>query len=264
MCHCFSAVLCPVPVSISNGRVYYTSLLWGSTAHFQCQTGFRFESLNATEVTSLCLNTTEWSLTPPSCEEIFCDSAPVIPSTNVSDVTFQAADAAAPVNTTLNYTCHDDFRFLDGSSSAILECDVTGRWVGIDSLADTGRCSELRLAEHAVVEDGSVNATLGNTERVICESGFRFVDGSNFSDVTCVDGSGLLRWSGDVPQCERKSVALGTLLCFDADLPSLQLSCVPHCTPCTTQLSTAALTQQAITCTSRVTTDTNWSVATGT
>ena len=136
--------------------------------------------------------------------EIFCPTPPSIPHTTVSPpVDSWQSDFA--INTTLAYECQPGFRFIDGSENATVTCDVTGVWVGIDSLADSDRCPVLRVVEHVIVEDGHMNATTGNTERMVCETGYQFVDGSPYFDLTCVELNEELVWNGISPQCERNT-----------------------------------------------------------
>ena len=63
-----SAVTCPVPRDVVNGRELYGNIRWGSQVLFKCDNGFRFEGTTQTEMTSECLNTTQWTLEPPDCE----------------------------------------------------------------------------------------------------------------------------------------------------------------------------------------------------
>ena len=133
--------------------------------------------------------------------EIFCPTPPSIPHTTISPpVDSWQSDFA--INTTLAYECHPGFRFIDGTENATVTCDVTGVWVGIDSLADSDRCPVLRVVEHVIVEDGHMNATTGNTERMVCETGYRFTDSSHFASISCGPD---LQWEGSIPECERIS-----------------------------------------------------------
>ena len=137
--------------------------------------------------------------------EITCDASPTIPHTTVRGEQEGVEDRDShSVNTTLTYTCDAGYRFIDGSESGSVTCDVTGVWIGIDSLADTNRCPVLRVVEHVQVEDGHMNATSGNSEVMVCEEGFIFADGSMSSVIECRgDDGGVLAWHENIPECER-------------------------------------------------------------
>ena len=136
--------------------------------------------------------------------EIRCPPAPLFDWTSVDDESLLSALSVA-VNTTLNYTCDDGFRFIDGSTHTTLRCDVTGQWSGLDGLADVNRCATVRDVAHVRPIDDAINATNTNTERMVCEAGFQFEDGSQFVDITCVNNTGVLQWQGFIPDCERMS-----------------------------------------------------------
>ena len=54
-----------------------------------------------------------------------------------------------------------------------------------------------------IAEDGFMNATVGNTERMVCAMGWRFDDGSDHSDIICMaDTFGVLQWQETIPDCE--------------------------------------------------------------
>lgn len=36
-----------------------------------------------------------------------------------------------------SYTCDDGYRFLDGNVTGVIECDVTGDWIGIAQDGDS-------------------------------------------------------------------------------------------------------------------------------
>ena len=54
-----------------------------------------------------------------------------------------------------------------------------------------------------IPEDGAIDASLGSTERMVCEIGFTFEDGSEYEDITCIeDTGGQLLWYENIPECE--------------------------------------------------------------
>ena len=205
-----AAVTCPAPGDIENGEAVFENVLWGSEVQFRCNVGFRLENSNATSSSATCLESGQWSEQATRCEgsfsvpyfymhnnktllhifvEVRCSTAPDIAQTSVTpDSALTVTDFA--VNTTLTYTCDAGYRFIDGSESGSVTCDVTGVWVGIDSLADTNRCPVLRVVEHVQVEDGHMNATSGNSEVMVCEEGFIFADGSMLSVIECCGDDG--------------------------------------------------------------------------
>ena len=135
--------------------------------------------------------------------EIRCPPPPRINSTSASDASLFSAQSVA-LNSSLTYVCDHGYRFIDGATSATLLCDVSGEWRGLDGVADVDRCATVRHVDHARPLDGSINATHSNTERMVCEEGFQFVDGTAFVDITCVNTTGTLLWEGHIPDCERK------------------------------------------------------------
>ena len=66
------------------------------------------------------------------------------------------------------------------------------------------RCSTIRYVAHVTPEDGHMNATVTNTERMVCDVGYQFTNGITFSDVTCVDLAGTMTWIGEISDCEGK------------------------------------------------------------
>ena len=64
------------------------------------------------------------------------------------------------------------------------------------------RCATLRYVAHVIAADGYMNATVTNTEQMTCEEGYRFTDGTTFSDITCVNQSGVMTWEENIPNCE--------------------------------------------------------------
>ena len=54
-----------------------------------------------------------------------------------------------------------------------------------------------------IPEDGAIDASLGNTERMVCETGWTFEDGSEYEDIICIEDTwGHLLWDEDIPECE--------------------------------------------------------------
>ena len=86
------------------------------------------------------------------------------------------------------------------------------------------RCATLRYVAHVIAADGYMNATVTNTERMTCEEGYRFTDGTNFSDITCVSQSDVLIWDENVPDCE--STCLLLELCFCCHHAHISILCI--------------------------------------
>ena len=77
------------------------------------------------------------------------------------------------------------------------------------------RCATIRYVAHVTPEDGHMNATVTNTERMVCDVGYRFTDGSAFSDITCVNQSGVLVWEENIPECEGKTKNAQICIVYD-------------------------------------------------
>ena len=85
------------------------------------------------------------------------------------------------------------------------------------NLFTDNRCATIRDVDHVITADGFMNATRGNTERMVCETGWTFADGSDYSDITCVvDGGGDLQWLENIPECEGIVEFFESILCFVA------------------------------------------------
>ena len=78
------------------------------------------------------------------------------------------------------------------------------------------RCATLRYMAHVIAADGYMNATVTNTEQMTCEEGYRFTDGTTFSDITCVSQSGVLIWDENVPDCESTCLLFALFIFFFA------------------------------------------------
>ena len=65
------------------------------------------------------------------------------------------------------------------------------KWTG-------NRCELLRFVDHVIPQDGAIEAEENNVERMICEEGYQFADGSDYNDVSC-DGSS---WAESLPDCQ--------------------------------------------------------------
>ena len=77
-------------------------------------------------------------------------------------------------------------------------------------LLTAGRCEQLRDVAHVTPLDGAIEATAGNTERMVCETGYQFADGSDYIDVTCTVDS--LTWNTNLIECNGKRLN-GLQLC---------------------------------------------------
>ena len=64
------------------------------------------------------------------------------------------------------------------------------------------RCAQLPAVAHVTPQDGVMNATAGNTERMVCETGYQFADGSDYIDVTCT--AVTLVWAESLVECDSK------------------------------------------------------------
>ena len=56
---------------------------------------------------------------------------------------------------------------------------------------------------HTTPQDGAIEATAGNTERMVCDVGYQFADESDYIDVTCA--ADALLWQGTLTECESKT-----------------------------------------------------------
>lgn len=62
--YCYIVVSCPIPIQPSNGRAYYTSAVYNSTASYRCTTGY---VLNGTSQRR-CREDGSWYPMPPTCQ----------------------------------------------------------------------------------------------------------------------------------------------------------------------------------------------------
>jgi hypothetical protein len=109
-----TAVQCPVPEEIADGRVIFSSLTYNSVARYECRYGFKISGL----ATRRCGANKEWEGPQSKCEEIDCRHPGPIPNGYVEGIrTTPGSDVF--------FKCYEGMTFVGLNSSTCLD---TGLW----------------------------------------------------------------------------------------------------------------------------------------
>ncbi|KAL3867863.1 hypothetical protein ACJMK2_040709 [Sinanodonta woodiana] len=172
-------ITCGTPKKIFNGRVSTTGENVLNTATYTCFSGFVLRGNSV----STCLESGEWSGSPPSCSPVNCGAPPPVKNAVVvgSEYTF---------GNVVTYICDEGYLL---SGERMHECEADGRWSGKGPICTPVSCGTAPTVHHAF--KSGTGEYFKSTVYYICEPGYELV-GNNILECG-VNGA----WVGSLPKC---------------------------------------------------------------
>ncbi|CAD7078323.1 unnamed protein product [Hermetia illucens] len=173
---------CPEPPSISGGKVVITGKRSGSTAMYECQTGY---VLSGDPIITCGLGG-EWTGKPPSCRYVDCGAPP-----RPDHGTAMLLNDSTTVGAMVKYQCEDDY-WLVGPSD--MSCTKEGKWSGEAPICELITCDTPHVppGSYVVGYDYNIHSTI----EYHCDPG-HILRGAPILE--CLETG---EWSGDAPFCE--------------------------------------------------------------
>lgn len=173
---------CPEPPQIPGGFVKVTDKRAGTTATYQCETGYVLVG----EPVISCGLGGEWSSKPPSCRFVDC-GAPARPDRGTAHL----VNSSTTVGTMVKYECDDDY-WLVGPSELV--CTKEGKWSGDAPVCELVTCDTPHVppGSYVVGYDYNVRSTI----QYHCDPG-HVLRGN--SVLECLENG---EWNSEAPDCE--------------------------------------------------------------
>ena len=184
-------VNCGTPEGTPFGMARYTSTTVGSVSNYSCVEGYRLAGVDQ----RICLQSSSWSSTVPTCVVITHCSRPRTPVFGISFYNNYT------VGSVVEYDCVNGYDLIGSNTTT---CLPSGEWS-----AEAPSCRPVDCNEPGSPSDGGrdINTTTYRSlVHYTCDDGFRLVGDSSRE---CLS-SGV--WSGDIPQCE-------LIICGSLDIP---------------------------------------------
>ncbi|KAM7347402.1 CUB and Sushi multiple domains furrowed [Cochliomyia hominivorax] len=173
---------CPEPPEIQGGTVKVTDKRAGSTATYECETGYVLVG----EPVISCGLGGEWSSKAPSCRFVDCGS-PARPDHGIAVL----INSSTTVGSMVKYECEDDY-WIDGPSE--LYCTKEGKWSGDAPVCELVTCDTPHVPPGSFVVGYDYNVHSKITYN--CDPG-HVLRGNPILE--CLDTGD---WSTDAPFCE--------------------------------------------------------------
>ncbi|KAM9148148.1 membrane cofactor protein-like isoform 2-T2 [Pangshura tecta] len=178
-------------LELENGRVHLTDHLFGATANFSCNEGYRLTGPNSVRCV-LVESGVDWNKELPRCDAIPCLPPPYIANgfhTGQSEQEFTFGSA-------VTYKCDQGFSLIgDASIHCTTKNDLNGEWSGPAPECKVVRCPEPEVKNGKKQTGLGPDYSYGNTVIFECDSGYTLT-GSN--SVKCEANNS---WVPFLPTC---------------------------------------------------------------
>nr|XP_033774529.1 complement receptor type 1-like [Geotrypetes seraphini] len=177
---------CGSPGELINGNVDLEDNLFGSTATFSCNAGYRLLGRPIRQ----CLSTGFWSNVVPSCEAVICGSPPGIENGIHSGMEKDEFNYLSSVT----YRCNNASLHLIGQTS--IHCTQYGNWSGIPPKCKVVSCADPIVQNGKKITGFGHTYTYAQSVQFKCNPGFKLV-GKDM--ITCGEDS---NWNPPIPACK--------------------------------------------------------------
>ncbi|KAH1171610.1 hypothetical protein KIL84_007228, partial [Mauremys mutica] len=179
------------PLELENGRVDFTDLLFGATANFSCNEGYRLIGTTSAKCVDSG-NGVDWDKELPHCQAIPCLPPPGIANgshtgQNEQEFTFGSA---------VTYKCDQGFSLIgEASIHCTTKDNFNGEWSGPAPECKVVRCPEPEVKNGKKQSGFGPDYSYGNTVIFECDSGYTLTGSSS---VKCEANNS---WVPSLPTC---------------------------------------------------------------
>ncbi|XP_065450624.1 complement receptor type 2 isoform X3 [Chrysemys picta bellii] len=181
------------PLELQNGRVDLTDLLFGATANFSCNEGYRLTGTTSAQCVVVG-NGVDWDKELPLCHAIPCLPPPDV--TNGSHT--GQSEQEFPYGSAVTYKCDQGFSLIgEASIHCTTKDNVNGEWSGPAPECKVVKCPEPEVKNGKKQSGFGPDYSYGNTVIFECDSGYTMIGSSS---VRCEANNS---WVPSLPTCLR-------------------------------------------------------------